>query len=207
MCGIFGSNDREQFYTLYTLNRDRGSYSFGFYYFNDNTSGSQWTNKTKINIEDIPADMQYYLGHVRAPTSETNSFKSSQCHPFYEGDICYAHNGIISNTKDLEFKHTKSFDVDSKWIGYLCRNVTTDIALNYIKGTYAIWLFHRYSNTIELVRCANPIYHSACFNSFSSAHFKDSELIEEGSVYSGNYKQISKTDKKFKFKTPYFIPG
>jgi predicted glutamine amidotransferase len=207
MCGIFGSNSREQFYTLYTLNRSRGSYSFGCYYFNNNISGSFWTNKQELALEDFPSNMNYYLGHVRAPTTETTRFISDQSHPFYEGNLCYAHNGIVSNTKELELKHNITFDVDSKWIGYMCRNITTDLALKFIKGTYAVWIFNRYTNTIELARCANPIYYSDIHNSFSSTQFDTSALLEEGILYSGDYKKINKTDKKFTYKTPYFIPG
>ena len=212
MCGIFGSNDREQFLTLYKLNHKRGSYSYGCYYFNDSNSGGLWTNKQNITLEDIPDNMHYYLGHVRSPTSSADNFKTSQCHPFSAEDIMYAHNGIISNTKELEEEYQQKWDVDSKWIGFLYtlfknHELFYVPILQKIKGTFAIWSLNKSNNIITLARSANPIYYSDINNSFSSTEFNNSILLKEGSLYSGNYKEIKQTDVVFTFKSPYFIPG
>lgn len=212
MCGIFGSNDREQFFTLYKLNHKRGSYSYGCYYFNDSTSGGLWTNKQDITLEDIPDNMNYYLGHVRSPTSSTDGFNTSQCHPFSAEDIMYAHNGIISNTRELEREYNQTYDVDSKWIGYLYninfkRQTFFVDVLQKIKGTYALWFINKNTKQITLARCANPIYLSLKHNSFSSTQFNNSELLKEGVLYTGDAKQIQETNITFNFKSPYFIPG
>ena len=212
MCGIFGSNDREQFLTLYKLNHKRGSYSYGCYYFNDNTSGGLWTNKQNIILEDIPDGMNYYLGHVRSPTSSTDYFTTSQCHPFSAEDIIYAHNGIISNTKELENEYKQQWDVDSKWIGFLYSQYKKHelpyvSVLQKIKGTFAIWSLNKNNNNITLARSANPIYYSPNNNSFSSTEFNNSLLLKEGSLYVGDFKQIEQTDVVFAYKSPYFIPG
>jgi glucosamine 6-phosphate synthetase-like amidotransferase/phosphosugar isomerase protein len=212
MCGIFGSNDREQFFTLYKLNHKRGSYSYGCYYFNDSGDGGLWTYRQNIELSDIPKDRNYYLGHVRSPTNSTDSFQVDQCHPFAAGDIMYAHNGIISNTADLEREYKTQFNVDSKWIGFLYdQYVNHDLPfislLQKIKGTYAIWTFNRIEKTINLMRCANPIYYSEINNSFSSTEFDNSFLLKEGTIYFGDHKQIKETSAKFSYKSPYFIPG
>lgn len=212
MCGIFGSNDREQFLTLYKLNHSRGSYSFGCYYFSNNTSGGLWTSKQNITMEDIPDNMNYYLGHVRSPTSSTDNFSTSQCHPFFAEDIIYAHNGIISNTCELEKQYEKQYDVDSKWIGFLHNQYKKHelpyvSVLQKIKGTFAVWFLNKNESSIVLARSANPIYYSNNNNSFSSTEFNNSFLLKEGSIYFGDYKKIEETNVIFTYKSPYFIPG
>jgi glucosamine 6-phosphate synthetase-like amidotransferase/phosphosugar isomerase protein len=212
MCGIFGSNDREQFFTLYKLNHKRGSYSYGCYYFNDSSSGGLWTYRQDIELSDIPKDRNYYLGHVRSPTNSTGKFEVDQCHPFSSENIMYAHNGIISNTEDLEKEYKSQYNVDSKWIGslysqYKKHELPYVSTLQKIKGTYAIWFYNKENNNITLARSANPIYYSNNYNSFSSTIFDNSRLLKEGILYSGNYKQIEETNIVFTYKSPYFIPG
>jgi len=73
MCGIYGSNSRDHFYDLYLLNRNRGTYGCGHYYFRDNTSHVLYSNE-ELSLDDIPKNMNYYLGHNRAPTSETKIY-------------------------------------------------------------------------------------------------------------------------------------
>lgn len=212
MCGIFGSNDREQFLTLYKLNHSRGSYSYGCYYFDDNSSGGLWTSRQDISIQDLPEGMNYYLGHVRSPTSSADGFNIDQCHPFITENIVYAHNGIISNTENLEKQYEEHFNVDSKWIGFLYNQYKKHelpyvSVLQKIKGTFAVWFFNKIEKSITLARSANPIYYSNNNNSFSSTEFDKSSLLKEGTIYFGNFKEIEETNVSFTYKSPYFIPG
>jgi glucosamine 6-phosphate synthetase-like amidotransferase/phosphosugar isomerase protein len=209
MCGIFGSNNKNSFFDLYQLNRSRGSYSSGVFCFRDSTSVVYKTNKA-ITFNDIPDNMDYYLGHNRAPTIETTSFAEHACHPFQTDYYWYAHNGIINNHKELLEKYEKHYTVDSEWIGfYLEKHHLIKDALEEISNNpFAVWILRReHPYSFTLARVANPIYKSTENNSFSSAQFEGSKLIEEGTVYAGTADKITNTLLKFKHKSPYFIPG
>lgn len=208
MCGIFGSNTKTSFYDLYLLNRSRGSYSSGFYCYRGNTTVVYKTNEA-ITLNDIPDNMEYYLGHNRAPTDGTSLFTEDSCHPFQANYHWYAHNGIINNHKELSEKYEKTFVVDSEWIGfylnkhYFIKDVLEEISNN----PFAVWIKNRNNPTFALARVANPIYRSRENNSFSSAQFEGSELLQEGTVYTGTSEKIINSLLKFKYKSPYFIPG
>jgi len=209
MCGIFGSNSRDRFYDLYLLNRSRGSYGSGIYCYSGSTSFLYKTNKD-ITIDDIPPNMEYYLGHNRAPTDNTSFFVEDSCHPFNTDYYWYAHNGIINNHKELSEKHEKQYRVDSEWIGfYLDKHYFIKDALQEISSNpFAVWVVRRnVPRTFVLARVANPIYKSIEGNSFSSAQMNDSELLKEGTIYSGTSDKLTNTLDTFKYKSPYFIPG
>lgn len=209
MCGIFGSNTREQFYELYKLNRSRGSYSSGIYCYRGAYSFVAKTDE-EISFESLPDNMEYYLGHNRAPTAETSIFTEDTCHPFHSDYYWYAHNGIINNHKELTEKYDKNYKVDSEWIGfYLDKHYYIDDALQEISNNpFAVWVVRRnLPRTFTLARVANPIYRSLENSSFSSAYFENSELLKEGTIYLGTSEKIINTLETFKYKTPYFIPG
>ena len=209
MCGIFGSNNKSSFYDLYQLNRSRGSYSHGFYCYRGGTDVVYKTNE-ELTLNDIPDNMDYYLGHNRAPTDGSTSFAENACHPFYTDYYWYAHNGIINNHKELSEKYDILYAVDSEWIGfYLDKHHFIKNALEEISNNpFAVWILRREQpHSFVLARVANPIYRSRENNSFSSAQFEGSKLIEEGTVYAGKADEITNTLLKFKYKSPYFIPG
>ena len=61
-------------------------------------------------------------------------------------------------------------------------------------------------NDIEFI--TDLVWHKSTENnSFSSAQFEGSKLIEEGVVYTGTADKIVSSLLKFKYKSPYFIPG
>ena len=209
MCGIFGSNNKTSFFDLYQLNRSRGSYSSGFFCYRNSTSVVFKTNE-ELTINDIPDNMDYYLGHNRAPTSETDVFSERTCHPFQSRFYWYAHNGIINNYKTLASRYNLHFDVDSEWIGYyLDHTLHERDALKEISSNpFAVWIAERSRpRAFTLARVANPIYRSKDRVSFSSAQFEDSELLKEGTIYRWHDSKIIDTLDTFSYKTPYFIPG
>ena len=208
MCGIFGSNSRDRFYDLYVLNRDRGAYSSGIYCYRGTSSCVLKTDE-ELTIDDIPADMEYYLGHNRAPTASATIYTERTCHPFQSRFYWYAHNGIINHIKHQE-KYNCEYDVDSQWIGHYLdtTHFIKDTLEEISSDPFAVWIASRSRPKVfSIARVANPIYRSADRTSFSSAQFEDSELIKEGQIYSWSDNKIINTLATFKYKSPYFIPG
>jgi predicted glutamine amidotransferase len=63
-------------------------------------------------VAEMPADTTRVLGHVRWSTHPQNTYLDEAAHPFIEGRITGAHNGIIRNWKELAKKH----EVGAEWI-------------------------------------------------------------------------------------------
>lgn len=208
MCGIYGSNSRDRFYDLYLLNRSRGTYGSGHYCFNDNTSYAIYSNK-ELSLNDIPKDMKYYLGHNRAPTSESKAYSEQTSHPFFTDNFVFSHNGIIKQVKLFEDQFNKIHQVDSMWIGDLLERYSLKNTLEKISNNpFAVWIKARnIYDCIYLARVANPIYYSKTYNSFSSTAFENSTLLDEGKVYRCDTENLQWTLETFTFKSLYFIPG
>jgi glucosamine 6-phosphate synthetase-like amidotransferase/phosphosugar isomerase protein len=211
MCGIFGSKNKNTFLDLYNLNKERGDFSYGGYYFSNNHSYLFRSKSGPVSIEDLP-EADYYLGHTRAPTGSQAPFSVWQCHPFTSFKYLFAHNGII-NTRDLEEKYKRTLAVDSMWLATaINEDINTNIIQEDIKGTYAVWAVDVESRDVNLFRCANPIHWHAYTQSFSSIKPSSQyETLEEGNVYTFNPTNITQNSLritgKFKYNSPYFIPG
>lgn len=217
MCGIYSSINYAEFHRLYKLNQSRGSYSTGFLLVGDN---EYEIKKTSEEIHYYPiAQKNYYLGHNRAPTTDERGKGLAGCHPFSYGVAIAAHNGIISNTSNLEIEFKVKFDVDSQWIPYLydyykkINNISEqafELTLNQIEGTYGIWLYDVNQKVTFVSRSDNTVYWNDLKTSFSSINNEQyKNLMPQGAIYKKEHNEISFIDinenNRLNKKQKYFI--
>ena len=119
MCGIFGSNNIDNFKELYRKNTERGNFVrsitklFPGGMENDIRVETKYDQQLYNPIEENPFCI-YYLGHVQSPTSKIREFNKETSHPFYLNNQYLAHNGVLENDRDLikgysEFHHIQYF--------------------------------------------------------------------------------------------------
>jgi predicted glutamine amidotransferase len=86
-------------------------------------------------------EITIFIGHVRYSTHYHNKDKDEAAHPFYENGVVGAHNGVISNWKEVGKKLDigKDWDVDSQAaIGALARLKSPVKALRMLDGWFAL---------------------------------------------------------------------
>lgn len=208
MCGIFGSNNFSKFTSLYEINKQRGSFSFGLVGINhDNNTPYVVKRPGNINLDHLPSHVEssydIYLGHTQAPTSSARAFNTSTTHPFEFGDWLIAHNGIINNYKKIIKKHEPDHKnpVDSSIIPVLISKFTKqhDIldsiikTFNEINGLAAIWAYNTKTRKIYMCRMGSTLYYDGeC--TFSSLKLPGMEELPDNRVYeltgTGNINEI-----------------
>lgn len=212
MCGIAGSTNKEQAFKLYKSNLNRGYYSSGFTSIkNSSNKDSQAIIKT-LGVWEQPQDVSdsvYYLYHSRGPTTETNEFVPDNNHPFVYKNWVVAHNGIISNFKDLGKKYFPEEDftgkTDSCIIPRLLSIRPMKDVLEELKGTFALWIWSPYSYGVYLCRSGSTLFANFDTGDFCSTEFEGSTNLSEGIIYKiDNYKSIHKFGQ-FKSNSPYFV--
>tara|TARA_R110000765_G_scaffold347448_1_gene437551 strand:+ start:55 stop:690 length:636 start_codon:yes stop_codon:yes gene_type:complete len=210
MCGIFGSNNYEQLKTLYSINKERGSFAYGYLY-REGTGkpliqrGSGGAMPSSIVDTD---DFNYYLGHTQGPTSSEREFRPETSHPFTASRWHVAHNGVLSNYKDLY--PDNPCVVDSSVIPYLLNKndkshpvATISAVCSSLEGTFACWIYDELENDIYLVRCGSTLfYKEGCFSSKQPDNTWCT--MSEGVVYKLVDNDLVSQDK-FKSNSPYFI--
>jgi glucosamine 6-phosphate synthetase-like amidotransferase/phosphosugar isomerase protein len=205
MCGIFGATEKVDFLDLLEMNLVRGSDSYGVYAF---AKGRSFLYKGASKPTGIPDDMDYYLGHVRAPTTSVRHFRYDISHPFQHHNIMVGHNGIIRNTEALSKKFSIEYDVDSAYIPFLVKHLGVISALEELDGIFGLWIINLSINEIFLARCASTIYIDPNKKSFSSVQTEDNNiLLDEGELVVLNFNKEPSFEKvgEFKYNTPYFV--
>lgn len=209
MCGIFGSFDKKNFFELYKKNLDRGDYSFGICCVNE-IETFILKKKGRMKLSDVSEDMNFFLGHTRAPTVATSEFKPGTSHPFQVGNWIVGHNGIIQNYKQLQEEYGFEHEVDSYAIPYLLNRldgpsieeIIIQVVLEKLDGIFGCWILNQETSHLYLVRCASTIYFKK--GCFSSAEFEGAELLKEGIIYLLEGNSLRKV-RKFKYNSPYYV--
>lgn len=200
MCGIFGSNNRERYLSLQKLNLQRGDFAHS----------SLLIDKSGFEIHKVPLQTSekviyrfpkkkkydLYLGHAQAPTSSQRTFTPNTSHPFIVENWVVAHNGVLTNFKDLVNKFEMPYNnpVDTSIIPYMLysmqtmttKNSETDIitsCLNLLKGTFGLWIFNANTGNSFLAKCGVTLFGDVYENTFSSVHEKGLSNLEEGTLY------------------------
>ena len=121
MCGIFGSTDFERYKTLHKLNKDRGNFAYGCMYLQEGDDPIvQRSEGDSFQLEK--SDLRYFMGHTQGPTSAQRSFNPDTSHPFNYLNWHVAHNGVLSNAKQLAQKYKVENPVDSAVIPVMIWN-------------------------------------------------------------------------------------
>lgn len=228
MCGIFGSNDFERYVKLYDQNKKRGTFSYGGL-FSDNklhaiikTPGiiklsSRLQLKYKKTKKDI-SDFNLFLGHTQAPTSAKRKATPDTIHPFVCGSWNVAHNGVLTNDKQLKKGLAKSYynEVDSSVIPgmlHVCEKTTKSHreifcicnVLSKLEGTFGLWIYNGVTKNTYLARSGSTLYANLLTNDFSSLPNKEFEELKEGVLYLLTNEGITSVGE-FKPNSPFFAP-
>jgi glucosamine 6-phosphate synthetase-like amidotransferase/phosphosugar isomerase protein len=212
MCGIAGSSDFEKAYNLYKINLQRGSQSTGLMavipgkklYFIHKKPGifdEEDCESFKEKFKESKWDYSYFLFHSRAPTNTTDTVWSEETtHPFYENEYFLAHNGIITNFKNLP--NYEKFKVDSSIIpNLLNKNQSIKETFSGLEGLLTSWIFHL--GNLFLVKAGSSLWIEK--DSFSSSEFENSIRIEEdGIILQLEDGKFVERDK-FNYNNIYFI--
>ena len=146
--------------------------------------------KTKKRIDSF----KYYLGHTQAPTSSERTFTPKTSHPFSFKDWHVAHNGVLTNYKQLcQLLSKKSYNaVDTSVIPPLLdqayKQTKDEIAairhvLGALQGTFGLWIYNHKTHNIYIARSGSTIYADFLTNSFSSIKHDTFHELEEGLIY------------------------
>jgi hypothetical protein len=134
----------------------RGRHATGFAAVNDKGQAEIWKKAvpveqavkqeswkeamTKLGEDEITM----FIGHVRYSTHLHNKDKDEAAHPFYENGVVGAHNGVITNWREVgkELGIGKDWDVDSQAaIGALAKMKKPESALKRLEGWFALtWI-------------------------------------------------------------------
>lgn len=216
MCGIAGSNNSLQAFTLYQSNLDRGFYSSGSLVLDDNSSyvcakilGQFEHSRECLTLTGAQTEGLYYLYHSRGPTTETKDFNENNNHPFFYGDWVVAHNGIVSNFAKLCESYFPNIDpavyTDSCIIPRIINEFGIVDGLSRLEGTLAIWAYNTRTAQLYLARNSCTLYANTSTGDFCSTMFKDSVMLDENVIYKVVNTNSIVVESKFKSKSPYFI--
>lgn len=203
MCGIFGATEKEQFLTLYDLNRKRGTFATALCFVTvkgdlhiHRWSGTVDLPSVKKVISDADEKILLFLGHTQAPTSSSRKYSRDTAHPFHTQHYTVAHNGVLSNFQELKQIYDPKWKnpVDSSIIPFICTmyeeeftnctNVDAIVeTLGKLEGTFGLWIYDSSNNTLFLARCGSTLFANKLDNSFSSVKYKGSEPLEEGHLF------------------------
>lgn len=228
MCGIFGSKDYKTYIKLYAKNKDRGAFAYGSV-MTDNeihacikTPGTfKLTEKLYLHLKNNKKkdfkDFKNYLGHSQAPTSSARKYSHDTSHPFNCGSWYVAHNGVLSNEKELRplLKKYKSINaVDTSLIPALIDHYSKIennehkaicIALSQLKGNFGLWILNGKTNHVYLARSGSTLYADFISNDFSSVKYNDYKPLEEGVLYLQTVEGLTSVCT-FKTHSPFFTP-
>jgi glucosamine 6-phosphate synthetase-like amidotransferase/phosphosugar isomerase protein len=216
MCGIYGATNKEQYLTLQKLNTSRGDFC----------ESNMLINKKGFEIHKVPkrAKKDYkfpskkkfdlYLGHSQAPTSTKRLFDPDTSHPFAVENWLVAHNGVLTNYKELvnEFQRPYSNPVDSSIIPYVLYSLTSysddevEIIINtleFLKGTFGLWVHNVQTGNTFLAKCGVTLFADVYENSFSSTKYKFFDPLEEGTLYQITHEGITSIGN-FDCDSPFF---
>lgn len=160
-------------------------------------------------------DFNVFLGHTQAPTSSQRSFSPSTTHPFQYKDWIIAHNGVLTNDKDLKktIKDKKAYNtVDSSVIAPLISAKVKEVgeevaglckALTLLKGTFGIWAYNQKTGNIFVARSGSTVFANFLTNDFSSLQEENFTALDEGVLYLLTKEGLTSVGT-FKTNSPFF---
>ena len=219
MCAIYGSKKRTLFNILHDATQSRGVYAFSAAFLNH--------KKRKLNIIRMhghPKDVEkiehsagdaLFLGHNQAPTSSMRDYDKSTSHPFVAHNWVVAHNGVLTNHKDINNKYCSwnKNPVDTSCIPNLFHALETKHptateqniiceALSMLQGTFAVWIFNEKTGNTFIARQGSTLFVNAETGDFCSIESKGWIEVPEGKVY--NITKRFELVGEFKSTSPFF---
>lgn len=209
------------FEVLYEANKERGNFASSIVTIGGNI---QYIYKTEgtYDLDRIlySESVQYYTGHVQAPTSSQREWQFETSHPFESEYWLVTHNGVLTNENEIRQKYLPLIDnpVDTALIVNLIqyfefqddddsRDPVRYIksALEIIKGTFALCMIDCESSDVYIARCGSTLFYNRR-GEYSSKPGKGFTEVPEGVIYKLN-KQTKRWNKvsKFKVESPFLF--
>jgi predicted glutamine amidotransferase len=215
MCAIYGALNRADFLKLREANKERGSFCESTLMVNQEQFEVHKVPKTTFDYK-FPRKPKYdiFLGHTQAPTSSKRTFTPVTSHPFVYENWFVAHNGVLTNFKDLKEEFSPEWEnpVDSSIIPFLL-HVTeqyvddpvkcTLTTLELLEGNFSLWIWNAATKTTYLAKCGATLYARLIENAFSSVKFSDFESLEDGVLYELTHEGITGIGT-FECESPFF---
>lgn len=207
MCGIFGGCNIQDLDILAQFNVKRGNLGFG---------GLSISRGQEIIFRySMPYHKELYvpksdliLCHTLASTGD-----AKRIHPFETDRFVLAHNGILLNYK--KFANWKIGPVDSQYLlGGIQASVDGQIGViksiqvinGLMEGQRSCWMWDKFEKIAYFWRVMSPLFYNLNPFTFSSAEFKDSRMLEEGTIYSFDYRNnLFSECETFKFYSAYLV--
>jgi len=191
MCAIYGTASREEFIKLYELNKDRGGFAFSFCGIKNHDIH---VFKNKLVDLDLlyQEDWDYYLAHDQAPTGSVRKYSENTSHPFHYGRWYVAHNGVLTNHKEV-LESTDTKEIDSSYIAAYMEQLDLlpippeeDHEIFYetfsaFKGTHACWVWDEENSKLFLTKNGSTLFTKG--DTFSSVQFEGSKPLLDGWAY------------------------
>lgn len=174
MCGLVAMHtvekngfyfaDKEEFKQMMVLNSIRGVHSTGIAGFNMRANEPKVSLIKSINspyylynytqsdvfFDRFVKEFTTVIGHGRYATKgEVNAINA---HPFEEGHITLAHNGVINNFHSLQESHHSKIEVDSHLVAKLFEEKEAIDVLPTIEGAYVFIWFDSRTKTLNIAR-------------------------------------------------------
>lgn len=222
MCGIYCSDNLSMFEILEEVNRKRGNFSTGLMWLFP--LGKYDIIKEQGTVTDLEAllpesktDRFIYLGHNQAPTSSEREWKEQTSHPFRSGDWVVAHNGVLTNFKDLIENNMPKHrcKVDSSIIPALLaendyiigppEDVSEEVAniasvLELLEGTFALWIVNIRTCNVYFARQGSTLFYKG--TNVSSVKGEGFKEVTEGIIYRLDKDKIL-PEEGFNSKSPF----
>lgn len=219
MCAIYGTKNRTLFDILHDATQVRGVYAFSAAFLNGKT------HKLNIikqhghpkNVEKVASDPKdvLFLGHNQAPTSSVRDYDKLTSHPFVAHNWVVAHNGVLTNHKEINKKHCawNKNPVDTSCIPNLLHALETkhpatleqDIiaeALSMLEGTFALWIHNEKTHHTFVARQGSTLFANPNTGDFCSIESKGWVEVPEGNVY--DITKSFELASKFTSTSPFF---
>ena len=217
MCAIYGTASREEFFKLYELNKDRGGFAFSFCGIK-NTINNQSIFVFKNKLADLDLlyqeDWDYYLAHDQAPTGSVRKYSENTSHPFHYGRWYVAHNGVLTNHKEV-LESTDTKEIDSSYIAAYMEQLDLlpippeeDHEIFYetfsaFKGTHACWVWDEENSKLFLTKNGSTLFTKG--DTFSSVQFEGSKPLLDGWAYEMHFGKGVIEIVKFEDSNPFAV--